>query len=153
MWTPKICCTYIENIFCCEKGFVCFLHRDMTITLESYCKRAAALRKKEPNIPKRFNYTHDSYNRKAIELVPVVRIIGKIATNLINFSIRDICSINITHAISKVQWYSADSVKSWQSYNDTRMGVQWTRRSMVRAIILILKWIRISKWKFMINLM
>ena len=129
-----------------RKALFVFLHRDMTITLESYCKRAAALRKKEPNIPKRFNYTHDSYNRKAIELVPVVVIIGKIATNLINFSIRDICSINITHAISKVQWYSADSVKSWQSYNDTRMGVQWTRRSMVRAIILILKWIRISKY-------
>ena len=135
MWTPKIHCSYIENIFCYEKGFVCFLHRDMTITLESYGKRAAALPMKQPSYPKRFNPTHEPYNRKAIQLVPVIRTI---TANLINFSIRDICKINITHALSKVQWHSADSGKSWQSYNDTRMGVQWSRRSVVRIVILYL---------------
>ena len=109
----------------------------MTITFESYWKRAAALRRKEPNIQKRHNYTHVSKNRKAIELIPVV--IRPIVTNPINFILHSICRINITHALSKVQWYSPDSVKSWQSYNDTRMGVQWPRRSVVGTDMLNLK--------------
>ena len=111
-----------------KRALFVFLHRDMTITLESYGKRAAALPMKQPSYPKRFNPTHIPYNRKAIQLVPVIRTI---TTNLINFSIRDICKINITHALTKVHWYSADSGKSWQSYNDTRMGVPWARRSVV----------------------
>ena len=106
----------------------------MTITFESYWKRAAALRKKEPNIPKRYNYTNDSKNRKAIELIPVV--IRTNVTNPINFILHSICRFNITHALAKVQWYSADSGKSWQSYNDTRMGVRWSRRSMVHFCFL-----------------
>ena len=94
----------------------------MKITLESYCKRAAALYKKEPDIPKLRNTLN--INQKAelkIEQNPLLAVL---------FDYFEDSNIRLTNALSKVR-YPAAPVKSWQSYNDTRMGVRWSRRSMV----------------------
>ena len=97
-------------------------YRDMKITLESYCKRAAALYKKEPDIPKLRNTLN--INQKAelkIKQNPLLAVL---------FDYFEDSNIRLTNALSKVR-YPAAPVKSWQSYNDTRMGVRWSRRSMV----------------------
>lgn len=94
----------------------------MKITFESYWKRAAALNKKEPDLPTRFIKSHQKDRKKRI-LLP--------STNKI-----EIYKINLTNALSKVR-SSAASAKSWQSYNDTRVGVRWSRRSMVTALLLL----------------
>ena len=102
-------------------------YRDMKITLESYCKRAAALYKKEPDIPKLRNTLN--INQKAqlkIKQNPSLAVL---------FDYFEDRNIRLTNALSKVR-YPAAPVKSWQSYNDTRMGVRWSRRSMVHFCFL-----------------
>ena len=100
----------------------------MKITLESYCKRAAALYKKEPDIPKLRNTLN--INQKAelkIEQNPLLAVL---------FDYFEDSNIRLTNALSKVQRYPAAPVKSWQGYNDTGMGIRWSRRSMVHFCFL-----------------
>ena len=117
-------------LICLVVATLCLLfiyYRDMKITLESYCKRAAALFKKEPDIPKLRNTLN--INQKAelrIKQNPLLVVL---------FDYFEDSQIRLTNALSKVR-YPAAPVKSWQSYNDTRMGVRWSRRSMVHFCFL-----------------
>ena len=115
-------------LICLVVATLCLLfiyYRDMKITLESYCKRAAALYKKEPDIPKLGNTLN--INQKAelkIKQNPLLAVL---------FDYFEDRNIRLTNALSKVRSSTAATlVKSWQGYNDTRVGVRWSRRSMVR---------------------
>ena len=88
--------------------FVIFFRDEMKINFENFCKRAAALDKKEPTIPTRLIESHKKarpYRTKG-SLIP--------STNKIE-------TINLTDALSKVR-YPAAPAKNWQRYNDTGMG-------------------------------
>ena len=101
----------------------------MKITFESYWKRAAvALRKKELDIPTNCSITK-SQIKKADNITQTNIIISPTENKLV-----ETYKNNLTNALSKVQRYPAASVKSWQGYNDTGMGIRWSRRSMVKLI-------------------
>ena len=105
----------------------------MKITFESYWKRAAALNTKEPEPPKKFIKSHQKAQPTQTKgtLLPSKNKIERY-------------KINPTNALPKVR-YPAAPAKNWQSYNDTRVGVRWSRRSMVKHVligIIKLKYIR-----------
>ena len=105
--------------------YLIFYNRDMKNIFESYWKRAAALLMKEPNTLKRYICNHHQKAATKLELTK------SILSNYYYLSLN--CRIHFTNALSKVRSSAAATpVKSWQGYNDTRVGVRWSRRSMVR---------------------